>query len=102
MNFNGHYLINNIDISKKVIEYIHIYIHIYIYIYIYIYYIYFLHISSTDFTLKNWSFGYLNLTNNSDPDKYKYSGYAIGFDHRSKFLFTDGSIGKILLFLELI
>ena len=29
---------------------------------------------------------------NADPDKYKYSGYGIGFDSHSKF--TDGSVGK--------
>ena len=31
---------------------------------------------------------------NADLDKYKYSGYDIGFDSRSEFLFTDGSLGK--------
>ena len=34
------------------------------------------------------------LTKNADPDKYKYSGYSIGFDSRSKFSLDDGSIGK--------
>ena len=29
-----------------------------------------------------------------------YSGYGIGFDSRSEFLFTDGSFGKKSLFLE--
>ena len=39
---------------------------------------------------------------NADPDKYKYSGYSIGFDSRSKFSFTNGSMGKMSLFVELI
>ena len=34
------------------------------------------------------------LTKNDDLDKYKYSGYDIGFDSRSEFLFTDGSMGR--------
>ena len=36
----------------------------------------------------------MKLTKNADPDKYKYSGYGIGFDSLSGFLFTDKSIGK--------
>ena len=42
------------------------------------------------------------LTKNADPDKYKYSSYNIGFDSRSEFSFTDRSMGKMSLFLELI
>ena len=38
-----------------------------------------------------WS---LNLTQNADPHKCKYSGYGIGFDSRSKFLFTNENMGK--------
>ena len=34
------------------------------------------------------------LTKNADPGKYKYSGYGIGFDSRSEFSFTDGSMRK--------
>ena len=34
------------------------------------------------------------LTKNADLDKYKYSGYSVGFNSRSEFLFTDGSFGK--------
>ena len=56
----------------------------------------------TDFTLKECLFGAVKLTKNDDPDKYKYSGYDIGFDSRSQFLLTDGSMGKISVFLELI
>ena len=49
---------------------------------------------NTEFTSFNCLFGSVNLTKNADPDKYKYSGYGIGFDSCSEFLFTDGSFGK--------
>ena len=86
INFNGHghCLINiNISILKKVIN---------------------LHISyilnpwlrnlNADFTLNNYLFGSVQLTKNADSDKYVYSGYGIGFDSRSEFSLTDGSVGK--------
>ena len=83
INFNGHCLTNNISIPKKVIN---------------------IHISytlspwlknlNTHFTLKNCLFRSVKLTKNADPDKYKYSGYSIGFDSHSEFSFTDGSMGK--------
>ena len=38
-----------------------------------------------DPTLKNCLFGAVTLTKNADIDKYKYSGYGIGFDRRSSF-----------------
>ena len=49
---------------------------------------------NTDFSLNNCFFGSVKITRNADPDKYKYSGYGIGFDSRSEFSFTDGSIGR--------
>ena len=84
MNFNGHCLIkNNIFIPKKVIN---------------------LYISytpgpqlrnlKTDFTLGYCLLGSVKVTKNYNLDKYKYTGYCIGFDSRSEFLFTDGSYGK--------
>ena len=48
----------------------------------------------TDFTLNNCLFGSVKITKNADPDKYKYSYYNIGFDSRSEFAFTDGSMGE--------
>ena len=48
---------------------------------------------NTDFKLGNCLFGSVKLTKNADLDKYKYTGYGIGFDFRSEFLFTDGSYG---------
>ena len=57
---------------------------------------------NTDFILHNFSVGSVDLTKNTNPDKSKYSGYDTGFDSRSEFSFTDWSVGKTLLFLELI
>ena len=49
---------------------------------------------ATDFTLKNYLFGYSKLIKNSDTDKYNYNGYRIGFDCRSKFPLPVSSMGK--------
>ena len=38
------------------------------------------------------------LTKNADPDKYKYSSWGIGFDSCSEFSFTDGNMGKNIIF----
>ena len=38
-------------------------------------------------TLKNCLFGAVTLTKNTDIDKYKYSGYGIGFDKKGSFSF---------------
>ena len=85
INFNGHCLMkNNISIPKKVIN-------------LYISYTLGSELGNlnTDFTLGNCLFGSVKLTKNADLDKYKYTtGYGIGFDSRSEFLFTDGSYGK--------
>ena len=42
----------------------------------------------------NFLFGSVKVTKNSDLDKYKYTGYGIGYGSHSEFLFTDGSYGK--------
>ena len=47
---------------------------------------------SSDFMLKSCLFGAVKLTKNSDPDKYKYSGYGNGFDMNRKFSLPDGSL----------
>ena len=47
---------------------------------------------NTDFTVTK-------LTKNADPDKYKCSGYGIGFDSRSEFAWTDESVGKNFIIL---
>ena len=92
INFNGHFLINNnISIPKKVIN-----------LYISCKLNPWLRHLSTDFALKNSLFGPVKLIKNTDAGKYQYSGYGLGFDCRSEFLFTDGSMEKMSLFLELI
>ena len=48
----------------------------------------------TYFTLENCLFGSVKLSRNVDPGKKKYSGYGIGFDSPSEFLFTVESLGK--------
>ena len=44
--------------------------------------------------LNNYLFRSVKLTKNADPDKYKYSGYAMGFDSRSEFHLQIGSMGQ--------
>ena len=48
----------------------------------------------TNFTLGNCLFGAAKLTNNSDPDKYEYSGSGITSDAHSQFSRTENSWGK--------
>ena len=45
-------------------------------------------------TLKGCLFGAITFTKNADIDKYKYSGYGIGFDRRSIFSFSSGGFGQ--------
>ena len=47
-----------------------------------------------DPTLKICLFRAVTLTKNADIDKYGYSGYGIGFDRRSSFLFPAGGFGQ--------
>ena len=42
-------------------------------------------------------FGPVRLTKNADIDKYQYSGYGIGFDRKSSFLFPSGGFGQNVL-----
>ena len=48
-------------------------------------------------TLKNCLFGAVTLTKNADIDKYRYSGYGIGFDRRSSISFPGGGFGQNVL-----
>ena len=52
-----------------------------------------------DPTIKNCLFGAVTLTKNPDIEKYRYSGYGIGFDRRSSFSFQSGGFGQSV-FLE--
>ena len=45
-------------------------------------------------------FGAAKLTNNADIDKYKFSGYGIGFDARGSFLFPNSSFGQNVIILR--
>ena len=83
ITFNGHCLINNIFIPKKVIN-------------LYISYTLtpWLRNLNTDFTLNSCLVGSVKLTKNTDPDKYKYYGNGIGSDLHSEFSLPDGSMGR--------
>ena len=48
-------------------------------------------------TIKNCLFGAVTLTKNADIEKYKYSGYGIGFDRRSSFSFPSGGFSQNVL-----
>ena len=48
-------------------------------------------------TLENYLFGAVNLSRNADIDKYKYSGYDIGFDLGEIFLFPNGKLTRNLI-----
>ena len=40
---------------------------------------------NTNVTVDKCLFGAMKLTKKTDPDRYGYSGYGIGFDARSQF-----------------
>ena len=46
------------------------------------------------FALEKCLFGTVKLTKITDIDKYKYSGYGIGFDSRGIFSFPSGKFGQ--------
>ena len=53
-------------------------------------------------TIKNFIYLFhilisVTLTKNADIDKYKYSGYGIGFDRRSSLAFPGGGYGQNIL-----
>ena len=48
-------------------------------------------------TLKNCLSGVVTLTKNADIDKYKYSGFGIGFDRKPSFSFPGGRFGQNIL-----
>ena len=47
--------------------------------------------------LTNALFGAVKLTKNADIDKYKYSGYGIGFDGHGSFSHPSGGTGKNII-----
>ena len=48
-------------------------------------------LNNFDPTLENCLFGAIKTPKNSDIDKYKYSGYGIGFDSKGTFSHPAGS-----------
>ena len=52
---------------------------------------------NSDPTIKKCLLDAVTLTKNADIEKYKYSGYGIGFDRRSSFSFTGGGFGQNVL-----
>ena len=56
--------------------------------------------NNNDPTLKNCLFGAVTFTKNVDIEKYKYSGYGIGFDRRSSYSLPGGGYGQNVLILE--
>ena len=47
--------------------------------------------------MKNYLFGAVTLTKNTDIEKYEYSGYGIGFDRRSSYSLPVGGYGQNVL-----
>ena len=45
-------------------------------------------------TLENCLFGAVTLTKNADIDRYKYSGYGIGFDRHGSFSFPGTGLDR--------
>ena len=67
---------------------------------VHIYIVYELGVSSSHNnypTLKNCLFGAVTLTENTDIDKYEYSGYGTGFDRGSSFSFPSSGSGQNVL-----
>ena len=54
---------------------------------------------SSDYpTLENSLFSRVKFVKNTDFDKYKYSGYVIGFDRRGTFSPANGSGRNVIIF----
>ena len=49
--------------------------------------------------LENSLFGVVKLVKSADIDKYKYSGYGIGFDKRETFSVPGGSGRRVIIFV---
>ena len=55
--------------------------------------------SKTTPTLVNCLFGAVSLTKNADIEKYRYSGYEIGFDRGGLYLLPSGRFGRNVIIL---
>ena len=49
-------------------------------------------------TLENCLFGTVRLTKNADIDKYKYSGYGIGFDRKGSYSIGNEVGRNVIIF----
>ena len=83
VKFNGSCLIkqNKFTFNKKILN-------------IYIVYDLDSNLNNFDPILENCLFGAIKITKNSDIDKYKYSGYGLGFDSKGVFSRPTGSFGN--------
>ena len=51
-------------------------------------------------TLRNSLFGAVRLTKDADIDRYRYSGYGIGFDRTGTFSFSGGGFGSNVIIFD--
>ena len=51
-----------------------------------------------NFTLRNAFFSTAKITKNAKKDKYKYSGYGIGFENHETFSLSNGSEKNVIFF----
>ena len=51
-------------------------------------------------TLQNCLFGAVKVTKNNEVDKYKYSGYGIGFNSKEIFIQPRGGIGQNVIICD--
>ena len=56
--------------------------------------------TSSDQALENCLFGAVTLTKNADINKYKYSGYGIGFYRKGSFSSPGISLGRNVIIFE--
>ena len=56
--------------------------------------------SDSDPAIRNCLFGAVTLIKNADIDKYRYSGFIIGFDRRSSLSFSGGGFGQNIIIFE--
>ena len=55
---------------------------------------------TSNIALENCLIGAIKITKNSDVDKYKYSGYGIGFDSRASFSYPSGGNSTNVIIFE--
>ena len=55
------------------------------------------YVGSSDLTLGISLFGEVKLIKSADIDKYKYSGYGVGFDMKRTFSLPTGGFGKSVI-----